>query len=1013
MLPKTPFLQFVAPPVAAAHKRLGRAIWKEDATPLPVARAPATHGHVPAEAADGLKFEPVAALPHVWGRKWQQAWWRLDVPAGSAGRWLRWDDRAEATVYRPDGDGGWTPHAGFDPGHDRVPLPDGFDGGTLLVESVCARTGIWVRGESQGVGDEGSEFRGAFLCDRDEDAWHLWHDLDVLIGLCRTMQGELHPRPLEHGLDGGADLWNPGGYRTPVRVAPPLFRRVLHGLARAVSAYDNDGPAAARAVTAELFAELKAAPTAMRLTLTGHAHIDLVWKWPERVGDFKAVHSFATAESLMARYPEFHFGYSQPASYEAVEGRSPSLMRRVRSRITAGTWEATGAMYVESDTQLPCGEALLRSVELGQAGFRDLAGEDSKTLWLPDVFGYSACLPQILAGFGVPYFFTTKLHWSSATQFPHSAFVWRGHDGSEVLGFIAWEHYNLACEAGEMRRAEHNQRQAGLFNESLFPLGYGDGGGGVTDTMLERARRTGDLAGTPRCDWGRIDGFFGRLAGVRDALPTWRGEMYLEFHRGVQTTHGHLKSAYRAAERGLQLAEAARCLAGGGPVDDHAWKRVVFAQFHDYLPGSSVQEVYDEGVPELLQIAADATTSATSDLGGEGDDCVFNPLPIERVEVIDGTPRRLPPLASVRVGDAEEVDAADVAGDATRLDNGRVSATFDADGLTFLAVDGEPVELAGPARLAWFEDRPASYPAWDIDRPTLARSHDARRAGDATADGRSVSFPHAFGTESTVTLRYALDPASPVLRVEAEIDWREADANRLLKWVLPTRYAGTHARYGQPFGSVLRSQTANDIADDARFECPLSRWMAAGHADGDGGRGLFLVTERTYGGGVRDGLVHLSLARSAYVTDADDNPGLRDFDAYGGGGHTRHSDLGKQTVRFAVGRWDSRSPRHEQPAALADSLFTPTLRHAGGPRDCGLLGLDGCPTLVPTWAKPDASGSWTLRLNETLGRAGTATLRLAENRSASLIDLKGDPLGPVVGGRLEVTPYALLSVRVG
>src|SRR5690606_2051404 len=250
---------------------------------------------------------------------------------------------------------------------------------------------------------------------------------------------------------------------------------------------------------------------------------------------------------------------------EAVQRRSPALMERVARRIKGGTWEATGAMYVESDTQLPAGEALVRAVDLGQQGFRDLTGEDSKVLWLPDVFGYSAAIPQILAGFGVPYFCTTKLHWSGATRFPHSGFRWRGHDGSEVVGFIAWEHYNLSASPRELDWAAQNQRQAAVCDETLLPVGYGDGGGGVSEGMCERARRMADIALLPRTKWGRIDGFFDRLATVKEQLPAWRGEMYLEFHRGVQTTHSNLKQAYRAAERGLQVQEAVNCAVGQGP----------------------------------------------------------------------------------------------------------------------------------------------------------------------------------------------------------------------------------------------------------------------------------------------------------------------------------------------------------------------------------------------------------------------------------------------------------------
>ena len=958
MLDRTPFQQFLAPRLATARTRLGGMIWRDASAPLAVARTRPTHEHRPASAVDSGEFEPIdpAALPLAWGRKFEQCWWRVTLPddPGGGRRWLRWDDQGEATVYRRDGQS-WTPHFGLDPGHGEAPLPDEAHR-ELLVESVCCRTGIWVSGAAQGIGPEGSLFRGARLLSRDEDAWHAWHDLDVLIGVCELLYRRALPRPYgpTAGNDlgsGGGGLFAAGGFRTPVEAAPPLLRVILRRLNDAADAHDRDGPAAMRQVTQQIVADLPAGPHEIAATLTGHAHIDLAWLWPERVGDFKAVHSFATVDRLLDEYPELHFGYSQPASYEAVANRAPGLIDRVKRRAAdGGRWEPTGAMYVESDTQIPCGEALVRAVELGQAGFRDLCGEDSRVLWLPDVFGYSAVLPQLLAGFGVPYFFTTKMHWSAGTRFPHSAFRWQSPGGEEVLGFIAWEHYNLEARPHELDWAASNQRQADALPETLVPTGFGDGGGGVTATMCERARRMADLAGVPRCRWGRIDGFFDRLDAVRDDLPTWRGEMYLEYHRGVQTTHVDLKQAYRAAERGLQLAEAAACATGEHPDLTADWKRVCWAQFHDVLPGSSIQEVYGEVVPELAAIG-DRNVERAAELLGDGDGCVFNPVPCERIEVVDGRAVRVPPLASVRVADAEPVEAAEVRRDGDALDNGRVRATFDGEGrFVALAVDGREVTLAGPAcGLMTFPDVPANYPAWDVDRHTLSIGEpcdappELAWSGDAARQELSVT--RTVGRESRVTLRFSLDAASPVLRVEAEIDWR--DSQTLLKLVVPTRYRSADALYGAPFGGTPRGQSGNTIADDARFEVPLSRWMVVG--DGAGGPGVMLVSEATYGGGCRDGLMHLSLVRSAAITQAGEDVGLRDFDAYGQEGHRPHSDVGRHVVRLALGRFDPDAPRHEQPAQLADLLFTPLLRHGGDPRPARLLAIDGGPTVAAAW----------------------------------------------------------------
>ncbi|MEM7809554.1 MAG: glycoside hydrolase family 38 C-terminal domain-containing protein, partial [Planctomycetota bacterium] len=918
-------------------------------------------------------------------------WWRIELPTLEGRHYLRWDDEGEATLYRRHGDG-WTPHHGIDPGHLEVPLPEGET--TLLIESICCRTGVWVAGGKQGLSPEGSLFRGASVLRRNDDAWHAWHDLDILLGLCDLLYRQALPRPYSAGAgndigQSSGELFNSGGYRTPVEAAPPILRQILRKLTSAADAYDRSGAAAFREKTSAILADLPAEPQAINATLTGHAHIDLAWLWPERVGDFKAVHSFATAEHLMGEYPELHFGYSQPASYEAVERRAPELIDRVKARIGEGNWEATGAMYVESDTQLPCGEALVRAIALGQAGFESLSGDASRVLWLPDVFGYSACLPQLLSGFDVPYFFTTKMHWSGGTRFPHSAFEWQSYDGSSVLGFIAWEHYNLSALPSQLDWAAMNQRQSDVFPDTLACTGYGDGGGGVTATMCERTRRMNNLATLPKSQWGRIDGFFDRMALVRDELPTWQGEMYLEYHRGVQTTHVELKQAYRAAERGLQLHEAARCIVGDGPMDDADWKRVCFAQFHDILPGSSIQEVYGETNPELQSIADRQTQAAIERLGGEGDS-VFNPLPCERAVVLDGKPRLVPPLCVAKLDSLEALPAEPVRAEGTTLDNGRVRVTFDdAGGVSSMSVDGHAVVLAGSAgRLFALPDAPANYDAWDIDRHTLSAGELVDTPVELHVEGddgrRTVRVSRSVGQKSRVELSFSLSVDSPVLEIESDIDWQ--DEQTLLKMVWPTEYRVADVLYGAPYGSTSRSQTGNTIADDAAFEVPASRWAAIG--DTQGGDGLMLVTEASYGMGARDGLLHVSLVRSAMITRADEDVQLRDFDAYGQDGHQAFSDIGRHRVRLAVGRFDPASERHEQPAQLADLLFTPVLRTNGTPANAGLLGIDGVPSVTAAWAKPEPDG-WTLRLHETLGRRGTLTLRLADGVTATRTDLRG------------------------
>ena len=641
------------------------------------------------------------------------------------------------------------------------------------------------------------------------------------------------------------------------------------------------------------------------------------------------------------------------------------------------------------------------------------------------MFGYSGVVPTIMAGFGVPYFYTTKMHWSSATRFPHSSFKWRGNDGSEVLAHLSWRHYNQENRPGEFDHAAKNHRQAGVHPEVLFPVGFGDGGGGPTESMCERARRVADLSGMPRAVWGTIEGFFDRMAGVRDELPSWCGEMYLEYHRGVQTTHGNLKAAFRAAERGLQAWEAARCATQAGPVDEQPWKRVVFAQFHDYIPGSSIRAVYDEAVPELEGLAASTAAEAEQQLAkpnAHAEACLFNPLPLSRTVRRKGRQITLPPLAGVSVRDTQKqaVTLSPVTVGTRRLSNERVAVRFNTAGeIVSMRVDGRDLAFDSPAAALWtFPDHPATYDAWDIDRPTV--SNGKRVAGRAELDVEAADpfaprlrFARKIGERSRIVVSYTLEAGSAVLRIDVELDWQEPQT--LLKMAVPTRYRGVHARFGAPFGSQLRPQLPGSLTADAMFEVPGSRWAAV--ADDTERDGLMLITQDKYGFGAHDGLLHVSLVRSCLVTEANGGVG-GNHDA--GASTTDMADLGHHRVALALGRYDAHGPRGDNPAVLADTLFTPPIAYRGTPCAAGLLAIEDGASLVPAWAQPLDRDTWVLRLHETLGQRGTARLQLAPSYTAVPTDLRHQPTTtaarrpqPAVSAvSIDYQPYQVLSYQI-
>ncbi len=1012
MLEPVHFPQFMAPRLQATIQRLEASVWSVQKTQIQVSATVSSPDIVDAPAAKRLTYKPVTRLPQFWGRMFDQRWWKLKLPkkkTGSATRYLYWTDQAEATVYH-EGE----PIFGIDPGHMYCPIPD--DAHELLIESTCCRTGVWVPSNMAPMSKHGSEFNGAFLASRDDDAWHAMIDLKVLTETLSLIHLPDYPASNQPTA--------PFGYRPPIHQAPPVYRTVLRQLNDAIDIYENQGPAALRQALRKIYRDLDIPNRSHTAILTGHAHIDLVWLWPKHVARFKAVHSFANVLSVMQRYPKCHFGYSQPASYQDTQRLAPGLMQRVREKIRKGNWEATGTMYVESDTQLPCGEALVRSFELGRKGFLELNGKRRRqdpVVWLPDTFGYSASIPQIMAGFGIPYFYTTKIHWGSATQLPYTSFRWRGNDGSEVLTHIIQSHYNQEAKPAQYRDITLKHQQADIHPEVLIPTGYGDGGGGPNDEMAERVERLsklgllGEAASVPDAKWGRIDQFFDRLNKQRSKLPTWHGEMFLQYHRGVQTTHGDLKAAYRSAERALQVWEAVRCATGKGPVDERAWKTVVFCQFHDCLPGSSIHEVCAEAVEELQAVTDCAINQAQEELNSRnGKPCIFNPLALPNYHVTDEKVLAAPPLAGVLESELKSLAASPPKATKHTLENEHVSVQFDLAGqITSLKIDDKPIQLDAPGAQLWsFADKPVQYDAWDIDRPTLSNGERVTTPAKVTIEKRNtlnaaVCFSRNIGKQSQATIRYRIDPARPVLLIDFDIDWQEPQT--LLKIAFPTSYRGKMARYGSPFGSTLRSQLSGTIETDAMYEAPASRWAAVTNdTETDG---LSLISESKYGFGCMNGLLHLSLLRSAKITQPVTGPPRRR--AKGQRGDVPiYSDLGKHTIHLAVGRYDCNRPVEQQPAALAETLFNQPFTYTGKPISAGLRTIVTGPGVVPAWAKPIKPGLWSLRLHEILGRAERCKVQTHEAAALTRLDLNDKQQTRVTSRGLTVKPYQIVSVGI-
>ncbi|MFZ5992621.1 MAG: alpha-mannosidase [Deinococcota bacterium] len=356
-------------------------------------------------------------------------------------------------------------------------------------------------------------------------------------------------------------------------------------------------------------------PAEGRLWLSGHAHIDLAWLWPFAETRRKVRRTFATVAHLMERYPELYFNQSSAQAYAWLEEDDPELFERVRERVQEGRWELVGGMWVEPDGNLLAGESWVRQLLYGQRYFESRFGRMAKVCWLPDTFGYTANLPQLLQLAGIPYFFTTKLNWNETNAFPYDLYYWEGLDGSRVLAHSfnndapappGFGGYNGRVMADDLGRTWRNFKSKRFADTSLFSFGAGDGGGGPTAEMLERYRRLKDFPGLPQLETGRVEDFYDAVAGQNPSLPVWVGEQYLELHRGTYTTQGRVKGLHRRLEHTLVEAEAAaalayRMLGRTYPQAElySAWTTLLRHQFHDVLPGSSVHQVYQEAWRDL------------------------------------------------------------------------------------------------------------------------------------------------------------------------------------------------------------------------------------------------------------------------------------------------------------------------------------------------------------------------------------------------------------------------------
>lgn len=639
-----------------------------------------------------------------------------------------------------------------------------------------------------------------------------------------------------------------------------------------------------------------------KISMIGHAHIDYAWLWPISETKNKIVRTFSNSLRLIDKYDNFKYIQSSAKMYDDLKKISPDLFERVQKNVKDGKWLITGGMWVESDCNIPSPESLIRQLFYGQGFFEKHFNKKCEVAWLPDVFGFSWILPQILIDAGIKYFFTTKLTWNENNRFPYDLCIWRGLDGSEVI-YHSFENvgegYNGKINPEEIIGTWKNYRQKKILPETLFTFGYGDGGGGPTDEMVENLIHMKDFPGIPEPLIDDPLKFFERAEKVKDDLPVWDGELYLELHRGTLTTQSRTKKLHKKAEDELYLAELFSIFLDKNNIRrklDDLWKTLLHNEFHDILPGSSIKEVYETAEKELNEViegANEIKNIGSSKFVRKNDKAitVFNPgsyerpllfeVDLEGKTLVTANGERLkvqkthngclyykeemiPPFSSIKLLVNEDTGAKmneDASTDDRILENSLVRVMVNEDGTIEMydkELERDVFENSGN-KLLLYDDVPAKWDAWDIDIDYENSGHQLKAQDIRKAETGQIrqSFKVNYKIDKTeITQEYILHCNSKRLDIKTNIDWHHRKT--LLRALFPVKVLARKAKYDIGTGYIERPTHKNTVFDKARFETSAHRWMDFSET----GFGVSLLNDGKYGHSCSGNIMGISLLRS-------------------------------------------------------------------------------------------------------------------------------------------------------
>ncbi len=850
-----------------------------------------------------LTFEPIAE-GEGWGSKWEYGWFRgsFTVPDNASGKMIAAmiDVGGEAAVYLNSAFAG-----AFDKEHKVLWVADAAQAGKtyeIVLEAYAGhglqleRTGptppdrvtIPEPAEKQCIVGEcvvGVWQECAFQLALDvETLWEIRENID---------QNSLRVMEIDEGLK---DFTLIADFEAPQEEMLATFDTARQRLAPLMKKENGE--------------------TTPEMVGFGHAHIDVAWLWPLAETERKCVRTFSNQLALMKRYPEYKFLQSQPQLYIMVKEKYPQLYQEILQAAKRGQWIADGAAWVEPDTNLTGGESLIRQLMYGKRFYRDEFGVESELLWIPDVFGYSGALPQIMLGCDVQYFSTQKIFWAyhGGEPFPYNTFIWEGIDGSQVKAHFHND-YNGRVNPTDVISRWNERVQKDGFSVRLYPFGHGDGGGGATREHLEFARRLKNLEGVPKFNIDNPIQFFKDQDKAGWPEARYVGELYFQVHRGTYTSQAKTKKLNRLCEIELREAEmwsaTAMIMKDAHPPRvalETAWKTVLVNQFHDILPGSSIERVYQEAEAQLKDVlgrAKEISHQACISLMDTNEGfTIFNSLSWPRVELlalpenfselstIDG--KALPTQITNGVTYAEvslpacgwvnflrgerKVDKDMLKVTPRSIENELLRVKFNDSGEIISIFDKENCcELTNGRcnQFAMYQDIPSNFDAWDVDSMYKFRPVELGNEAEIEvfADG-----PLFVGliirrklNHSTMMQKVTLRRNTRRVDFHTEIDWQER--HKLLKVNFPVDYFSHRALHEIQFGHLARPTHRSRQLDQDRFEVVNQKWTALAESN----RGFAILNDCKYGVDVLDNSINLTLLKSALAPDMKADRGRQEF----------------------------------------------------------------------------------------------------------------------------------------